>query len=171
MDISNEALAPVVASLIEIAPEFEARSRGRDLGAIFTTLAHVFPEDKHAIVAGLGELQASVQGKAVSRPKVASGGSRDATPKIKTTKVRTSWAPDDENCDDCPPKGPVGTHRNDTTHLHTKAGVLEAFQDDAEVLTMHARQLGVDIGNATKADTIANKIAKHYRDGAEKPAA
>lgn len=169
MEISHESLAPIVDGLIAAAPEFEARGRGRDLSAIFATLGHVFPEDRHSIVAGLGELQAKIQGTAKARPKIASGGSRDATPKVHIAKVKNSWAKDEE-CDDCPPTTPTGMHRNDTSHLQSKAGVLEAFQSDPEVLTMHARQLGVDIGNSTKADTIANKIAKHYRDRDQKPA-
>jgi hypothetical protein len=164
MEIANTSLAPIMEVLIDAAPEFESRGRGPDLAAIFTTLGHVFPEDRHAIITGLGELEQKVRGRVTSRPRVASGKSRDATPKIRRTKIRTNW--DDGECVDCPPQGRTSIHENDTTHLQTKEGVLNAFQDNPDILMMHARQLGVNVGNSTKAETIANKIAKYYRDAA-----
>jgi hypothetical protein len=132
-------------------------------------LAHTFPEDGQRIIAALRAVeQQELSAVEASRPRKPSGGSRDATPPVRVTRVGGSpvvaaAAPD---CPDCPGTALTGQHRNpapDVSHLVTRHGVLKNIGTDAGVLTAHAKGIGINIGRSTKAATIANKIAYYYR--------
>lgn len=146
----------LVTLLDRVKDDWSGRKKGQDWSAVVMTVAKAYPPDTHAIIELFSDKPA---------PKPA-GKSRDATPPPPGAPG-ASVAVD---CDSCPETtaNAVGAGRDtvvqpDTTHLQTKAGVLKAYGEDVDDLIVVAKGLGVNVGNSGKVNTIAGKIAYHFR--------
>lgn len=158
MAFSVPELETLIDALVNAAPAFKANNKGRDFSAFFVTLAHDFPADADQIIARLSSLeQTELSALRTSNPGRPSGGSRDATPRIRPVVVTEV-----EDCTDCP-KPMTGTHRSDYSHLVSPAGVIQHVSEDPAFLLEHARGLGINVGTSSRADTLSVKIAHHYR--------
>lgn len=153
--ITNPEARAFVELIDKVRTDWEQRRKARDLNGIILTVAKAYPADTHAIISIFERKPAKVGPKRLSR---------DATPPALGSAV------DVAKCDSCPENmsNGVGVGRGtviepDTTHLQTKEGVLEAFDNDVELLTTVAKGLSINIANSGKAGTIAGKIAYHYR--------
>lgn len=158
--ITNPDARAFIDLVLRVKSDWEDRRKGRDLSGIIMTVAKAYPGDTHAIVQLFQ-----------TKPERKAGQSIDATP-----PAPGAGPVDVADCPSCPEtiNKAVGAGRNstplppaaDTTHLQTKEGVLSAFDNDPELLTSVAKGLGLNVGNSGKAETIARKIAYHYREKA-----
>ena len=177
LDLLHPHHGPFVAALTQALPTFIERGKGQVARQLFMAAAQVFPEDRAVIYAHLQTVQEQYA------PKVKGGRARtedgpppvDATPKIRPrvdpNRAAAAAAPD---CpDDCPPVGmPTGTGNGVTAPapetLRTKQGVLDAYESDLATLLHVAKSLSINTGGSTKPETLAGKIAHHYRTEAQR---
>lgn len=170
--------AAIVKAVTDALPTFKARNQGRLAGQILLSLVRVFPKDHAAAMRHIASLESTEVHHA---PKAAHVPPVDATPKVTvpprvgaTSRPQPVPPAPDDDCDDCPPRGlpaGIGQKPGETyqpkpgkyDHLTTTEGVLEALQDNPDVLAMHAGQLGINTGGSRKPKTLAMKIAHHYR--------
>ena len=169
---------PFVAALTQALPTFIERGKGQVARQLFMAAAQVFPEDRAVIYAHLQ----TVQEQYAPKPKAGRARTGDGPPPVDATpKIRPRVDPNraaaaaaaGPDCPDCPPVGmPTGTANGVTTPapetLRTKQGVLDAYMSDVPTLLYVAKSLSINTGGSTKPETLAGKIAHHFRTEAER---
>ena len=176
LDLLHPHHGPFVAALTDALPTFIERGKGQVARQLFMAAAQVFPEDRAVIYAHLQTVQEQYAPKAKGGRARADGPPPvDATPKIRprVDPNRAAAAAAGPDCPDCPPVGmPTGTANGVTAPapeaLRTKQGVLDAYESDVPTLLHVAKSLSINTGGSTKPETLAGKIAHHYRTEAER---
>lgn len=183
-EFKNEPVSEIIDWLEENRDEFTRRRSGQAWKAIALAVANTFKEDRPAIYA-------SLTGPAPRRKPVETGGARVTrlTPE-PGTQVRTGGCEDcgDSGAVVTAVKQPrvivVGkkktgepladdpgvNHVDDATAdgdqgepaFTSPEDVFSRFSGDGEMMIAYAKQNAIDVGRASKPETLAERIYNHY---------
>lgn len=170
--MKNPTAKALVDILIDSAAEFTERKKGQQWRALLFTLADVFREDRVEIQrVMIPETKAKKRGQAkIIRPKVG----RTSSPYGGPGGIRNT------GCKDCPDNEPnypttidgrrvrpariIGSgarkevqQRADLPFASVEQ-ILERFENDASLLKAYAQAKEINVGRASKPETLAAKI-------------
>lgn len=184
-NFKNEPVEQIIGWLEENRDEFTARKAGAAWRAIALATADTFKEDRPQIYESLlgSENQrgpiiksggATITRLTPTDPVItgASGGCKDCPDTgaaassgkplrvLKVGKNKTTGEPVTSN---------TGADSADNAAVNTAEpgffspeDVLERFEADSEMMIAYAKQNGIDVGRATKPETLAERIFNHY---------
>ena len=180
--IRHPKVRDLVESLVNTKELFEQERKTRNWEAILATIIASFPSERLAIMQVF-----EVPKPAGTKPP--SGNVRKATPPVTGAAYPTAQgvnkgasriapaatvdaATTGDDCEGCghrmdgPTAPAVLAKRPGTAHLMTEAGVMQAFKGDLFFMNTHAKKVGINVGNTQKPESLARKIAAHYKSQA-----
>lgn len=156
-NFKNEATADIVNWLLKYRPEFNARKKGQAFRQIIFAVANFIPEDRNTI-------QEVFMSKRKTRRNMVTG-------KAKITRYRGLAKNVVKGCADCPDSQPIEV----SDHVQRKfvksaieekfasaEDVMTRFEGDADMMKDYAQKNSVNVGKASKPETLAEKIFEHF---------